>query len=170
MAKPVEAVTDATIDKGGVLALLYFDVYGDDKEKIEGMLVDLSNRISGAQGVVYALGSIERAIEVGEEAGKKKFSAAAEIKVLTQSFTALAKLCGMYGPMGIEILKPTAIKLSMADAQTLLFETSQMSHEFVTTMLYRMLSPQERIDLKKKLERRAEMGKDILKKSKEEKK
>ena len=156
----VEAVTRSTIEKGGVLANLYFDVYVDDKEKAEGMLVDISNRIAGETGVVYAVGTIERAIETPD----KKYSAAAEIKILTDSFRTLIKVCMLYGPMAIEIEKPDELHLSISDAQDILFDTAQMSHEFTTTMLYRMLKPEERIELKKKIDQRAELGKELLKK------
>lgn len=167
MAKePVEALTQSTLEKGGVLARLYFDVYGNDKDAVEGMLVDLSNRLTGANGVVYAVGSIERALETED----KKWTAAAEVKVLTKSLTVLVKICATYGPMAIEVLKPTEIKLSMHDTQTLLMETAQMSHEFTTTLLFRTLSPEDRKDLAAKLKRRAEIGKGLIEKAREEKK
>lgn len=162
--KSVEAVTQTTIERGGALALLYFDVYTKDKESAEGMLIDISNKITSEPGVVYAVGSIHRAMEMPEN----NYSAAAEVKVLVSTFADLVKLCMAYGPMSLEIIKPTEIKLSMHDAQQLLMNTAQMSHEYTTTILLRSLKPEERVDLAKKLKARAEHGKQLLAEAKKE--
>ena len=160
----VEEITRETIEKGGVLATLYFDAHAKSKEKVEGMLVELGNKLASEKGVVYAVSKVEKALE--HEDGL--FSAAASVRILTKSFPALARICVLYGPMGVEIEKPNEIRLSLHDAQELLFETAQMSYEFTTTMLYKLLSPEERKKLAEKLKRRAELGKQLLKKGEEE--
>jgi hypothetical protein len=158
--KSPEEVTRETIEKGGVLAQLYFDVHGKDKEKIEHLLVDLANRIMAEQGVVYAVGEIERAIEMGDN----NYSAAIRLKVLTKSLRDLLRICMIYAPMAIEVLEPPEIKLKIPEMHEVLMDASQMSYEFTTTMLYRVLSEEEKKDLQKKIEARSEMGKEILKK------
>lgn len=138
--------------------MLYFDVYSDDKEGAEGMLVDISNRIAKEKGIVYAVGKIQRAMEMEG----RKYSAAAEIRVLTSSFHDLVRICMLYGPMAIELLKPTEIRLSMTAAQQLLLNTAQLSYDFTVAMLHRGLKPAERLELEKKMKARAEYGKKLL--------
>jgi hypothetical protein len=169
--KSPEEVTRETIEKGGILGQLYFDAHGKDKDKIEHLLVDLANRIMAEQGVVYAVGEIERAIEMED----KNYSAAIKLKVLTKSFRDFLRICTIYAPMAIEVLEPNEIKLKLNEMHEILMDVSQISYEFTTAMLYRVLSEEEKKDLQRKIEARSEMGKEILKKfikegGKEEKK
>jgi len=156
----VDNVTETAIEKGGILAQLYFDVHGPDKDTVEGILVDLANKLSKEQGVIFAVGNIQRALEAED----KRWSAAAEVKVLTKSFHHLARLCTLYSPMGIEILKPHEIRLPLSDAQQLLFDSAQFSFDFTTEMLYKLMTPAERKELEAKLKKRAELGKEFLNK------
>jgi len=165
MASNVEAVTNETIEKGGILAHLYFDMYGGSKEGVENLLVDLADRLTKEKDVVYALASIERAMEMED----KKYSAAAEIKILTKNFNTMVRLCTFYGPMAIEIRKPHEIVLPIERAQNILMSSAQFSLEFTTQMLYKMMTPEERKALDKKIQRRAEMGKELMDKQKSEK-
>jgi hypothetical protein len=127
------------------------------------MLVEIANRITKEKGVVYAVGKIQRAMEL--EGG---YSSAAEIKVLTSSFHDLVRLCMLYGPMAIELIKPTEIRLSMTDAQQLLLSAAQISYDFTIALIHRGLKPEERIDLERKMKARAELGKKLLEEAKKD--
>ncbi|VVB73678.1 Uncharacterised protein [uncultured archaeon] len=159
MATKIEVLTQATIEKGGVLAMLYFDMHGSDKEKLENLLVDLANRLNGEKGVVYSVGEIDRAIQFGD-----KYSAAAKVTVLTSSFSVLSRICDNFGPIGIEILKPNEIHLSIPDAQQVLFDHVKMMSDLLREMIEKTMTPEERKKLGKLMEARAELGKDLLKK------
>lgn len=164
--KSSEEVTKEVIEKGGVLLNLYFDVHGKEKEKVEGLLVDLADRILKEKGVVYAVGEIERAMDFGDGL----YSAAIKLKVLAKSFNDVVRICMLYGPMGIEILEPNELKLKLYEMQDILMDVSQMSYEFTTAMLYRVLSDEEKIDLQRKIDLRAKFGKEILEKFKKDEK
>ena len=159
MATKIEVLTQATIEKGGVLAMLYFDMHGPDKAKLEQLLVDLANRLNGEKGVVYSVGTIDRAIQMGDQ-----FSAAAKITILTNSFAVLSRICDSYGPMGIEILKPNEIHLSIPDAQQVLFDHVKMMSDLLREMIEKTMTPEERKKLGKLMEARAELGKDLIQK------
>lgn len=159
MASKIEVLTQATIEKGGILAMIYFDMHGPDKEKLEQLLVDLANRLNDEKGVVYSVGEIDRAIEMGDQ-----FSAAAKITVLTSNFAVLSRICDNYGPMGIEILKPDEIHLSIPDAQQVLFDHIKMMSDLLREMIEKTMTPEERKKLGKLMEARAELGKDLIKK------
>jgi len=158
LATKVEVLTQATIEKGGILATLYFDMHGPDKEKLEQLLVDLANRLNHEKGVVYSVGEIERSMQLGDQ-----YSAAAKITVLTTSFPALSRICDGYGPMGVEILKPNEIHLSIPDAQQVLFEHVKMMTDLLREMIEKNMTPEERKKLAKLMEARAELGKDLIK-------
>jgi len=154
----VEEVTDAAIEKGGVLAILYFDVHGNTKEEVEELLVDMGQRIAQEKGVIYALSEIERALEAGD----KLFSSASKVRILADSFASLVKLCGLYGPMGVEVLKPNEIKLEVSEAHDILFIVSEMSHEFTTSMMMKLMNSDERNVFAEKMKKRAAMGKKLM--------
>jgi hypothetical protein len=154
----VEQVTETAIEKGGVLAILYFDVHGNTKEEVEGLLVDMSQRLTREKGVVYALSEIERALEAGDNI----FSSGSKVRILADSFVSLVRLCGLYGPMGVEVLKPNEIKLEVREAHDVLFTVSEMSHEFTTSMMMKLMKPEEREVFAKKMKKRAEMGKKLM--------
>jgi len=154
----VDEVTDATLEKGGVLAILYFDAHGNTPEEVEGSLVNMGQKISQEKGVVYALSEIDRAMEAED----KFFSSGAKVRILTDSFNSLVRLCGMYGPMGVEVLKPNEIKIGPGEAHEILFTISEMSHEFTTTMMMKLMKPEERAAFGEKMKRRAEMGKKFI--------
>jgi hypothetical protein len=158
LASKIEALTQATVEKGGILAMLYFDMHGKDKEKLEQLLVDLANRLNDEKGVVYSVGEIDRAMELGDQ-----FSAAAKITILTGSFAVLSRICDSYGPMGIEILKPNEIHLSIPDAQQVLFDHVKMMSDLLREMIEKNMTPEERAKLGKLMAARAELGKDMIK-------
>lgn len=159
----VEEVTRNALEKGGVLAMVYFDVHGNDKEEVEGILVETSRRLTAERDVVYAVGEIERAIEMDDGT----YSAAASVRILTTSFPALVRICALYSPIGVEILKPNEIKLSLATAHEVLNQVADASYAFMTTMLKKVLKPDEMAKLEKIMKRRAELGKELISQSEE---
>lgn len=157
MASKIEVLTQATIEKGGILAMLYFDMHGPDKARLEQLLVDLANRLNGEKGVIYSVGTIDRAMELGDQ-----FSAAAKITILTSNFATLSRICDGYGPMGIEILKPNEIHLSIPDAQQVLFDHVKTMSDLLREMIEKNMTPEERKKLGRLMTARAELGKDLI--------
>jgi len=155
---PVEEVTEAALEKGGVLAILYFDAHGNTIDEVEGLLVDMSQKLSQEKGVVYAVSEIERALEMED----KFFSSGAKVKILTDSFTSLVRVCGLYGPMGVEVMKPDELRLRPREAHDILFTVAEMSHEFTAMMMTKIMKPEERVAFSEKMKRRAEMGKKLM--------
>ena len=157
MAKSNEQVTDDIIREGGILALLYFDVHGKSKDGIKHTLVEFISKLTVERGVVYAIGQVKDSIE--DEEG---FATSAEVKILVKDFAALLDLGLRYGPIGVEIIRPHEIKMNLGEAQNAILIASQTSHEFSTYVVEKLMSEQEKIDLNKKLERRAELGKKLI--------
>jgi hypothetical protein len=157
MTKSVEQVTEDVIREGGILALLYFDIHGKSKDGIKHTLVDFISKLTVEKGVVYAVGQVKDSIE--DEDG---FATSAEVKILVKDFAALLDLGLRYGPIGVEVIKPHEIRLNLGEAQDAILTVAQTSHEFSTYVVEKLMNEQEKADLNKKLERRAELGKKIL--------
>ena len=154
----VEEVTNTAIEKGGVLAILYFDAHGNTPEEVEGLLVNLGQTVAQEKGVIYALSEIDRALQMED----KYFSSGAKVRILADSFKSLVGLCGRYGPMGIEVLKPNEIVLKTGDVHEILFHISEMSHDYTTNMMMKLMKPEERVAFSEKMRHRAEMGKKLM--------
>jgi hypothetical protein len=156
--KKLEQLTDKTIEEGGILSILYFDVIGKEKEKIEQLLVDLVAKLNGENGVVYSIGDIQRAIplDTGE------FSAAAKVTILTKDFHTLSRICDNYGPIGLEILKPSEIRIKTPEAQAILLDHVAMISNLLREIVERTMTPEERKKLAKILEAKAERGKELM--------
>jgi hypothetical protein len=160
MAKQtIDDITREAVEAGGFLCLLYFDVHGESKDKLQNLLVGFVGKMSQEQGVMYALGEIDVPIERGGA-----FSSIAEVKLLAKDFPSLVSVCMNYAPVGIEILKPSAVKISLGELQEGLLRVSQTTQAFADVMIQRHMTPQEREAFKGKMATKEELGKRLMEK------
>ncbi|VVC04036.1 Uncharacterised protein [Candidatus Bilamarchaeum dharawalense] len=157
----VEKLTRDTVANGGILAMLYFDIHAKTKELVQELGTGFINEVIQKQGVVFALGEIDEPTG-GDE--KTNWSSSIQLKVLTKDFATLAAICMANSPYSIEILRPDAVKLSLADAHSLLGTMSATTAEYKKYILTKLSKPDELARLQENLKKRAEMGKNILKK------
>jgi hypothetical protein len=122
-------------------------------------MVGFLSKLSKERGVVYSAGEIDAPAEKDEV-----FSTWAEVKLLAADFSTLARLCAQYSPIGVEILRPSEVRLSLAEAQGMLLDVSQTSQNFTRMIMERVLSPEEKEEFRKKMESRAELGRKLLEK------
>jgi hypothetical protein len=94
------------------------------------------------------------------------FSTWAQVKMLARDFTTLVKVATQYSPIGIEILRPAEVRLSLGEAQGALLDISQTSLNFTRMIMERMLSKEEKEEYQKKMQQRAELGRMLLEKKK----
>ncbi|MCX8195366.1 MAG: hypothetical protein N3G22_04660 [Candidatus Micrarchaeota archaeon] len=159
--KSIEEITDEAIANGGYLVLLYFDLHAKTEEETKNIMVGFIARLTKEKGVIYALGEIDKPIE-----RDGVWSTWAEVKLLAEDFATLGRIASQYSPIGIDILRPEKVELSLGEAQGLLLDISQTSQNFTRLIMERVLSDSEREEYKKKLEARAELGKKLLENSK----
>lgn len=155
-----EKLTKETVRDGGVLALLYFDVHGTDKEKIREFSTGFIKRMLNEPGIVYVVGEIDEPIETDGVV-----STAIEVKVLAKSMPALVNFVARYSPFSLEILKPEEIRMSMADAHELLMSISTMMFDHKKYILERVAKKEDVERMKKELENRIKLGRMLLEKS-----
>ncbi len=155
----VEKLTKETVESGGVLAMLYFDVHAASKELVSELGAGFVNSLIQRQGVVFALGEIDE--PKGGEDGKN-WSASVEVKILTRDFATLASVCMAHSPYSVEILRPDEIRLPLSAAHDLLGVMSATTAEYKKYILTKLSKPEELLALQENLRKRAEMGKRIL--------
>ncbi|MBI2080030.1 hypothetical protein HYT84_04645 [Candidatus Micrarchaeota archaeon] len=160
----VERLTKETIDKGGVLAMLYFDLHGTSKEILTQLGAGFVQKLLKEPGVVTALGEIDEPLETED---KKTFSTSVEVKLLVKDFNFLANICALYSPFGVEILKPNDIKLNLDKAQDLLMNFSNSTFEYKKYILDKISSPADVERYRNHLKQKAELGKKLLEKKDE---
>ncbi|MFH2106848.1 MAG: hypothetical protein ABII22_06310 [Candidatus Micrarchaeota archaeon] len=159
MANEVEKVTKETVEKGGVLALLYFDLHGKDKSKLSELGVGFVNQVLKEPGVVFALGEINEPEERND-----MFSTSLQLKVLCKSFLSITNLCEKYSPFSLEILKPDKLVFTIDSAQELLMNISTTTFEYKKHIIEKLSSPEELEGYRSALANKLEMGKKLFQK------
>ena len=157
--KSVDEITDDAIREGGYLVMVYFDLHGTTSEAVKNLMVGFIGKLTREPGVIYAVGEIDQPIEK-----EGMFSTWAEVKLLASDFSTLVKICSQYSPIGVEILRPDEVKMSLGEAQSTLLDISQTSQNFTRLIMERMLSADEKKDYAKKIEQRTELGKKLFEK------
>lgn len=156
-----EKLTRDTITHGGVLAMLYFDIHAKTKELVQELGTGFINELVHKSGVVFALGEIDEPIGGSE---KTNWSSSIAVKILTKDFAVLTSICMANSPYSVEILRPNEIKLTLAEAHSLLGTVSATTAEYKRYILTKISKPDELASLQENLKRRADMGKKIIEK------
>lgn len=159
--KSVDELTADTIAEGGYLTLIYFDLHAKSADEAKNLMVGFISKLTKEPGVVYALGEIDSPLEKDGI-----FSTWAEVKLLASDFATLVRIASQYSPIGIELLRPDRVSLSIGDAQGVLLDVSQTSHNFTRMIMERVLSKEEAEEYKRKLEARIELGRKLVEDSK----
>jgi len=157
--KSVDEMTDDAVREGGYLAMVYFDLHASTAEAVKNLMVGFIGKLTREPGVIYAVGEIDKPIEK-----EGVFSTWAEVKLLASDFPALVKISAQYSPIGVEILRPDSVKMTLGEAQGALLDISQTSQNFTRLIMEKMLSEDERKDYATKLSQRIELGKKLFEK------
>jgi hypothetical protein len=157
--KSVDEITDEAVEQGGYLAMVYFDLHAPTSDEVKNIMVGFIGRLTKEPGVIYAVGEIDQPVEKDG-----LFSTWAEVKLLAKDFSTLVRVSSQYSPIGVEILRPEEVRLSLGEAQGMLLDISQTSLNFTRMIMERVLSKEEVEEYKKKMGQRSELGKKLLEK------
>lgn len=155
----IDELTRNTIESGGVLSFLYFDLHASKKDVLQQLATALVGKILDGKDVVYAMGEIDEPIE-----DKGMFSTFVEVKILVKNLASLVQLCANHCPFSVEILKPKEIKLCESDMHTILMNTSTNSNELKKLVLEKVYKEEDLEKFKKIIENRQKLGKKLLEK------
>ncbi|MFA6214635.1 MAG: hypothetical protein WC717_05160 [Candidatus Micrarchaeia archaeon] len=157
--KSVDEMTDDAVREGGYLAMIYFDLHASAPEAVQNLMVGFIGKLTREPGVIYAVGEIDKPMEK-----EGMFSTWAEVKLLARDFATLVRISSQYSPIGIEILRPDEVKMTLGEAQSSLLDVSQTSQNFTRLIMEKMLSEGEKKDYARKMEQRMELGKKLFEK------
>ncbi len=152
-----ERLEKETVDKGGALALLYFDLHAANKDTLQQLGAALVQKLLQEKGVVYAIGEIDEPLE-----NEGLFSSPVEVRVLAKNFSSLARICGNYSPFSLELLKPEEIRLPVDKAHELLMDIAINNYELKKLIIEKVYSKEDMEKFRKNLEGRLAMGKKLL--------
>jgi hypothetical protein len=165
MAKnDVEKLTEEKVAKGGLLVRLYFDMQNKEKDKLQPLMLDLVNeRLMKERGVIYVYGSIEEPIE-----REGSFITSGIITVLLENFQTLLNIAFKYAPAGVEILKPSKeLHFKVNELQSMVMDISQIAVDYSKYILEKAMKPEDIAQLQKNLEQRAEIGRKLAEKARQ---
>lgn len=154
----VEKLTRDTLNKGGILAMLYFDLHGSSKEVLQELASGFVQKLLAEPGVIYALGEIDEPIQAKDE---KFFSTSVEVKILTTGFFHLFRICTAYSPFSLEILKPDAVKLTIDQAHEVLMDGAMTTFEYKKHIIEKMSNKEQLSAYKKTIEQKIALGKRL---------
>ena len=159
MANNVEQMEEKYLDKGGVLANVYIDLHAQTKAEVEELAVGLIAKMSKEPGIGYALGKVQEGVE-----NEGVYSTSGEVKVLAESFPTLFSFCLKYAPIGVEIYKPSEIRLTANEVVKMLLTSVNVIQEYNRIIMEKVMEPQQFDAYSKLLERKREVGKRLLEK------
>ena len=161
----VHELTDRVLKDGGLLVMMYFDMPGQSPDTIQSLLVDFLAGLADDPLAVYTYGEVEEPREYEHEGGKM-YSTYAEVKILVGSIRDLAALVLKYAPVGVEILKPHEVKLTIGDLQELMMDLSTFSTNFTTMYMQKGLDEGKKREYAENLKLREETGKRLIEEGK----
>ena len=159
----IEKLTKDTINKGGALAMFYFDLHDKNKDNLQALATGFVDSILKQEGVVSAYGEIEEALDQDGV-----FSTSIEVKVLVKDFLTLINLSSIFNPITVEILRPNEIKLSLDKAHELLMSVSANWFNIKRYITESVSSKEDNEQFKKYVQNRLEVGKRLLEKKGEQ--
>jgi hypothetical protein len=160
-----EEVTRKTIEAGGILAKVYFDMHSEKEDDLQPLMTDLiSNRLLKFPGVVYCAGEIDTPLKVDD-----LYATNAVVTLLVKDLWTLINIAFTFVPAGIEVLKPEKeYYLKHNDLQAIMINMAQISAQFSEYVLSKVLSKEDYEKVKKDISRREELGKKIIEDNKKE--
>jgi hypothetical protein len=157
----VDKLTEKTVADGGVLAILYFDIHGSDKDTLVQLGTGMVQKVLKEDGVVFARGEIDEPVE-----NEGLFSTSLELKVLVRDVVSLAELCANFSPFSLEILEPKEFRVPVSHMQDLFMFVSSNAHDYKKYILEKLSPPDQAAEYAKGLKSRVDLGKKLLEKKK----
>ena len=155
----VEEATRRALEKGGVLAKLYFDMQSENESDLQPLMTDLiSNRLLKTPGVLYCVGEIEQPLKL-----ENTYSTSAVVTILLKDIGALINVAFNYAPAGVEILKPEKeVSIKTGELQSILIDVSNIAMQYSQYILSRVLTKEDYEKVQNNLKNRELVGKRLM--------
>src|SRR5512137_742994 len=116
---------DKAVSEGSILARLFIEVQGNDKEACQKALERTVFDSLSAEQSVDLLNV--KFFELKKDEEKHFFSGVVEVRLLFRDFRWFIHVVMRYGPSAIEIIEPHDVKLGLDEMQSILADVSEMS-------------------------------------------
>ncbi len=155
----LEEVTQKTLQKGGLVVKLYFDVHSEEQTDLQAILADLINdKLLKAQGVVYCFGSIDEPIS-----SNGMYTTSAIVTTLVDNLEHLFDVVFTFAPAALEVMKPQGnFVIRQSELQNALLSLSSISANYSEYVLKRVMKPEDFEKIKGDLKAREELGRRMM--------
>lgn len=157
----IEKLIEETTKHGAIYCDMYFDAHGENEKDVQAGLVEFITRLTAEKGVIYCKGQVLEAFSRPVN-GTTIYSTSANVKLLCDNFNKLHDLCLRYSPVGLDIVMPRTIKLTLEEAHSLLLDASTSTTEYSRLILQRISKPEDLTKSEESFRRRAEIGKKLI--------
>lgn len=132
---------DRALSEGSILARLFIEVQGNDKDACQKALErTVFDNLSAEQSVDLLN---VKFFELQKDEEKGFFSGVVEIKLLFRDFRWFINVVMRYGPSAIEIIEPHEVKLGLDEMQSILADVSEMTQTY-SSHIMALLKDEER--------------------------
>lgn len=132
---------EGKLSEGGVLANLYLEVQGNDKEAAEKALEAMVFTKMASEPFAKLLEV--KLFDLKPDDEGKYYSGVVEVKLVTDDFRWFVNLIMRYGPTAIEVIEPDEVHLSSDQMHSLVADVSEITQSLSARILS-MLSSEER--------------------------
>ena len=160
MAKnEVDDLTQKTIEKGGLMVKLYFDMHAGADTDLQAVMADLiNNRLLKANGVLYCFGSIDEPIK-----DKDMLTTSAIVTALINSLENTMNVVFTFAPAAIEVIKPEGeYRIRQSELQNTLVSLSSISVNYSEYILKRVMGAGDYERIKGDIKAREDLGKKVM--------
>lgn len=141
------------VKDGAVLATLYLEVQGNDKNTAKEALERTVFEKMLSEEYVTLLEA--RLFEIKKDDKADYYSGVAEVKILARDFRWFINTVMRYGPSAIEIIQPDEYYLSSDEMHSMVADVSEIVHAY-TTQIMSFLRDEERVALYNKFLKKEE--------------
>ena len=124
---------DKRVKEGSILARIYIEVQGNDKEAAKKALE--STIFGNLLEEKYIDLLRVRFFDIRKDKTGDFFSGIAEIKLLSRDFRWFVSIVMRYGPSAIEIIKPHNVNLSLDEMHSILADVSEISQSYASQIM-----------------------------------
>jgi len=135
---------DEKVREGQILALLYLEVQGNNREAAKDALENtIFKKLTDEEFITLLEVKL---YEIKKDEKEDYYSGVAEVKILSRDFRWFINGVMRYGPSAIEIIAPDEYNLSSDEMHSLVADVSEVVHAFSTQILS-FLKDDERVAL-----------------------
>jgi len=139
---------DEKVKEGGILANLYIEVQGNNKEVAEKALKIMVYDRLLKEPNIYVLEV--KFYDIRKYAKSEHFSGVVEVKLLAKDFRWFLSAIMRYAPSAIEIIEPDKVTLSLDEMHAIVADVAEMT-QYYSSQILNLLKDEERLKLYEKI-------------------